>query len=967
MKLFKTVILYISISFFYNISAQTLLKDIATGNGNSVNNQSKGLEIDNKLYFEAMETTVNELWVTDLTTNVTTKVLSNQNAPLSNLENFMGINGLLIFISQNELYRSDGTTSGTYKLNRRFVNYTSLRSVVYNNVLYFTQSEGVYGEELWATDGTINGTYLVKDIAIGSGSSSPNNFFVYNGFLFFSAYTTAEGRELWKTDGTTVNTVLVKDINSGTSDSNPSSYTILNNNLYLTALIGGNNTLIKTDGTTQGTVAVTSNVSITNLQVYNNMFVFQSGGALWKSDGITQTKFYTALGKINRFAVHNNRIYFILYYDPRYYTTLPNYKVGLFTSDATTAGTIDIKTLSSANVDVDRIAFIDAGNFANLAGISYFLFSDPIAGDKLWRTDGTTQGTKLVKNMNYTTNGNILKNLVVSNSKLFYSCRDSTEKLHDILISDGTSNGTSYLRAKNPLKNLSITEILLKTSNYLIFRAYHPIYGFELWKTQSNIDDAILIKDVNQVSPQSSNPNGSFFVNNKMIFRANDIEHGEELWVTDGTQQGTQLYFDCTPKFSTSIGTESNTGIGTIFSCFKVFKNNLYFFSNYNELWKADGINQPVKLKQFSPNTSPSRCKMVEMGGNLYFIWDYTLWKCDGQNVTIVKSIGLSDYFTITSFNNKVYFFNSNYSGGNIWASDGTPSGTTSIASLGAYGRILDFAVSQGYLYLVIANGLYKTDGISPSLTFVADMGYSSNILMKNYETSLYETRTIFPVNNKILFWGGSYANNNNGLWRSNGTTTGTVLVSSMPWNIFEDVTVAGNYLYYNFQGQTIDRSDGTAAGTTTVWNGKYMIKGPDGSLYSQRRDANLITQLYRNEPNGTFTKLTNLTLDDNATSQFISIWGGRLYHATNTTDYGRELYYVNLPCQNSLTLTDPNENILEGVNLSYKTSGTITAVNKIDTNTFVNYTSESMIELKTGFDVKNGSVFTVETKGCNN
>ena len=72
---------------------------------------------------------------------------------------------------------------------------------VFNGSLYFRADNGINGYELWKTDGTDQGTVLVKDIYTGSGSSAPSNLTVFNGSLYFSARD-GNGIELWKTDGT---------------------------------------------------------------------------------------------------------------------------------------------------------------------------------------------------------------------------------------------------------------------------------------------------------------------------------------------------------------------------------------------------------------------------------------------------------------------------------------------------------------------------------------------------------------------------------------------------------------------------------------------------------------------------------------------------------------------------------------------------------------------------------------------
>src|SRR5262249_52324726 len=78
---------------------------------------------------------------------------------------------------------------------------------------YFAADDGVNGIEMWKSDGTADGTALVKDINSGSGSSTPSNLINVNGTLFFSASDGTHGQELWKSNGTAAGTVLVKDIN----------------------------------------------------------------------------------------------------------------------------------------------------------------------------------------------------------------------------------------------------------------------------------------------------------------------------------------------------------------------------------------------------------------------------------------------------------------------------------------------------------------------------------------------------------------------------------------------------------------------------------------------------------------------------------------------------------------------------------------------------------------------------------
>lgn len=64
---------------------------------------------------------------------------------------------------------------------------------------------------------------MVKDINPGPGSSNVREIIVANNKLFFAAYTEATGYERWISNGTANGTKLVKDITAGIAGSSPSS------------------------------------------------------------------------------------------------------------------------------------------------------------------------------------------------------------------------------------------------------------------------------------------------------------------------------------------------------------------------------------------------------------------------------------------------------------------------------------------------------------------------------------------------------------------------------------------------------------------------------------------------------------------------------------------------------------------------------------------------------------------------
>ena len=81
--------------------------------------------------------------------------------------------------------------------------------VAIGSTTYFAADDGVHGSVLWKSDGTAEGTVLVKDIDTSNTYDSVSSLTNVNGTLFFSGYSSVGGFSLWKSDGTTAGTVPV--------------------------------------------------------------------------------------------------------------------------------------------------------------------------------------------------------------------------------------------------------------------------------------------------------------------------------------------------------------------------------------------------------------------------------------------------------------------------------------------------------------------------------------------------------------------------------------------------------------------------------------------------------------------------------------------------------------------------------------------------------------------------------------
>jgi ELWxxDGT repeat protein len=71
-------------------------------------------------------------------------------------------------------------------------------------------------------------------------------------------------------------------------------------------------------------------------------------------------------------------------------------------------------------------------------------------------------------------------------------------------------------------------------------------HGQELWKTDGTPGGTVLVKDI-RPGPVGSLPSYLAVIDGRLFFSANDGLHGAELWTSDGTAEGTVLLQDIVP------------------------------------------------------------------------------------------------------------------------------------------------------------------------------------------------------------------------------------------------------------------------------------------------------------------------------------------------------------------------------------------------------------------------------------
>ena len=319
-----------------------------------------------------------------------------------------------VILYGQQLWKTDGTSNGTLPV---YAGGTAPFTFAYGltefNGEYYFQANSSNGFELWKTDGSAAGTVLVLDINPGTGSAFHYRFAAFtafNGALYFQANDGVNGYELWRTDGTAAGTVLLKDINpTPGAGSTPSDFTVFNGALYFSA--GDSATgmkLWKTDGTTVGTTPVTELSIATGTSflpddfsrgfpVFNGALYFRGAGGLWRTDGsaagaVLNEDISTAGGWFNEYLYHGFTVFNNVLYVPAEEMA---HGREIWRTNGTAAGTALLKDINTENGG--RRSDYVFNEFIVFNGALYFQARDNVNGYRIWKTDGTADGTVLVK------------------------------------------------------------------------------------------------------------------------------------------------------------------------------------------------------------------------------------------------------------------------------------------------------------------------------------------------------------------------------------------------------------------------------------------------------------------------------------------------------------------------------------------------------------------------------------------
>jgi ELWxxDGT repeat protein len=436
-------------------------------------------------------------------------------------------------------------------------------TVTLNGVSYFAANDGVHGMELWKSDGTQEGTQLVRDLVPGTAGSEPGTLSVVNNRIVFLAVDQNNDLLAWSSDGTTNGTIELKDFGKFVWGP-PPNYPMDGSSgiagsaghqklVFDFSLIGGIEQTWSTDGTVGGTIKLADIGSIQNsiqldmstgrqfMPVSNGRVVFSDGQHLWSTDGTaggmidldaTSSALAASHGVPEQTFQYGDKVAFI--------TSKGLYPQALWVTDGTANGTKLVTALDSkfgTAVGQTQFGIQVAGGkmyivekFVELTGNG-----QPVESE-LWASDGTAAGSyKLLTSAN-----DQFGEIGEAGDKAVFVAPTS-EGDYGLFISDGTPLGTEAI--VNPIPPTGFFQFR-EAGGFDYFLTLvgrpHPNVGegghYQLWRTDGTAGGTILVSDMTEITeekyvPRMTTANGKIAI--ELIRVGDPQEHIAKTLIVD--------------------------------------------------------------------------------------------------------------------------------------------------------------------------------------------------------------------------------------------------------------------------------------------------------------------------------------------------------------------------------------------------------------------------------------------------
>lgn len=803
---------------------------------------------------------------------------------------------------------------------------------VLDHMAYFIANDGIHGNELWRSDGTAGGTYMVKDITPGSASTFLSNITSLNGKIYFS-----DGSVPWVSDGTESGTQILT-----TSAYGPTEFFKIGKKVYFIA--SGNSfwsAIWKTDGTTAGTKLVidigavgSGGEQILQPTVVNDLlfFVFIDYGTLgwqiWKSDLTDAGTYhvgpsYPVLDSTFSYFVNNTPAQLTNYNNKLYFSANDGSGRKLWVSDGTDAGTKLAPGNHHVIVDADYLGT----SFPVLNNVLYVPGGKAPKGSGLYKYDAS-DGAGLVKIKDFAPDGDsafiVPSEMLVIKNKLYFKVANYTEAHDELWSSEGCYTNTKLVKTFLPQESINT---LYDDCGTLYFVKYDKMYGTELWKSNGTDEGTKLVSNVFK-GATSSFPAYLTAFYGKLFFTAADAVHGNEIFITDGTDKGTRLVKD----INTVTTPGSNAGFSFFinygFNSMEAIKGNVLFGAydriHGNELYKSNGTAEGTfLLNEILPGEAgyPEKYDFITKDNEVYFLATdftvYSIYKTDGTKQGLRKVT--PEYGNIQSYgvadNGLVFYvvYNSNTGLYELWRTNGTNAGTVLLSSALYSSNYLNIIGNTAVFVAGDAvNGyeLWRSDGSVAGTQLVKDInpGVSSGVPggMFKYKNELYfaayDSTTSFPS-----------------FWKTNGRKAGTIKLKNIdPWWSLINVPlsaryfcVSNNILYFSAVNHSNDKNtvfwktDGTPAGTqpikdinptdVSISSGPLYLTDVNGTIFFTVDDGVHGRELWKSDGTTQGTQLVKDITPESAGSSIAGLtsFEGKLFFKVLENKDGFTRYYL--------------------------------------------------------------------------
>tara|TARA_S200000501_G_scaffold23586_1_gene20394 strand:- start:5133 stop:7310 length:2178 start_codon:yes stop_codon:yes gene_type:complete len=437
------------------------------------------------------------------------------------------------------------------------------------------QGDGILsGSEIVSTFGECPGNSgLVKDInPVASHNSDPHSMVTMGGVLYFIADDGVHGNELWRSDGTMGGTNMVIDLNptrqtivgGSMVDENPGTdfgeIVAGDEKIFFSAAVGNDEIreLYVSDGSGSGTLKISETFDC-EPQLFSNYPEFTYSGVnsisvMPASEVGFDTAYFSAFRCSYENVVCSGE-------EPHI-------------SDGTEAGTFQLVDLFYGNTDLTMpnggsitadLEGSQPSEFTRSGNNIYFSANADMGavltdvGRELFviNTSSPAGGVQLVKDINYGSSDSSPSMFESMGGELFFSADDGISGM-ELWKSDGTNSGTVIVSNIAANGSSSWPGQKISVGDTLFFTANNGISGNELWKSDGTYSGTSLVKDIVSGSSDGGVSNMIEF-DGDLYFIAYSSSpgvgtQGTEVWRSNGSDSGTV-------RISGSILTDSTTAL----------------------------------------------------------------------------------------------------------------------------------------------------------------------------------------------------------------------------------------------------------------------------------------------------------------------------------------------------------------------------------------------------------------------